>query len=165
MKIQVQRSWIGQSTRSTSHTIKLRYTWSLSRWGRVLQVEVDKVRQTQWVPGGNVRAAKIAAGPLAHCCCRTTCVVVRPLPRYYSNFFSIMLCLKTTLGAASSEPWCLWCFVQRRQWSGCCQVELGDAKIAAGLLACCHPTSSCQKQISLLYSFNISHWYFSWNME
>ena len=35
--------------------------------GRVLQVEVDKVRQTQWVPGGNVRAAKIAAGPLARC--------------------------------------------------------------------------------------------------
>ena len=43
----------------------------------MLQVEVDKVRQTQWVPGGNVRAAKIAAGPLAHCC-RTTCVVSSP---------------------------------------------------------------------------------------
>ena len=160
MKTQVQISWVGQSTRNTSHTIQLRYTWSLSRWdrvlqveGRVLQVEVDKVRQTQWVPGGNVRAAKIAAGPLARCCSRTTCVVARPLPRYYSTFFSIMLCLKTTLGAASSEPWCLWCFVQRRQWSRCCQVELGDAKIAAGLLACCHPTSSCHKRISMLLFF------------
>ena len=51
------------------------------------------------------------------------------------------------------------------QWSRCCQVELGDAKIAAGLLACCHPSSSCHKQISMLLFFQCISLEFSWSME